>query len=149
MTDRHLGTTLKNLVLAMLNATLILLVLLVWLIGKVTSDLRAVSEDVTGMIQQVQPLRDNGALLLTQLQGLRTDLATLADRPGLLLPEQSDDLSAKASELSGRLDTILAWTAQLPADPRLLLDAAATGAVAELARQAQDWRACEAPATAP
>ncbi|WP_299910213.1 hypothetical protein [uncultured Paracoccus sp.] len=150
MPARRLWPTLRNLILALLNATLILVALCLWLAWRLTSEVHAVTADVAGELAQnlvpVQPLRDEVAALTGEVAGLRADLAAV--REGAALPEAVEQLGVAAEGLQARLAGLAEKTEAVTADPGLLIDRAVAAAAGKLGDEAQELIGCRAAAEA-
>ena len=124
---RRLFDTLRALALALVNATLILLALCLWLGWMVLSDARAVSAGIAANLSLLAPLQ-------TELSGLRADVAGL--RSDLAARRDQTDSTAALAERAGALDTRLSGTAEkvdaLLDDPALLIDRAVDRAVLQI-----------------
>jgi hypothetical protein len=96
---RSLGRTLGSLALAVLNATLILLALCLWLAWHVLSEARAISGALAEGLAQVSPVGSELAGLRAEVAGLRGDLAGLQG--------QGEGVAALGARLAA-LDTRLA-----------------------------------------
>lgn len=98
-----MAKTLKDLFLALLNATLILvalcLVLLVLLTGRIQALSDAFAEHLTVVDPLTQNLRDAGA----EIAALRGDLAALRDRSRDLSPDGMMRIDARAARIETRL----------------------------------------------
>jgi D-arabinose 5-phosphate isomerase GutQ len=77
MADRTVGRSFGNLILALLNATLILTALCLWLSWKAFSAVEGVSGNLENAAEKVVPLRSDVAALTTEIASLR---AAIADR---------------------------------------------------------------------
>lgn len=138
----RLGHVIKNLALAMLNATLILLALCLWLAWKLSAEIDDITDDFASNLIKVQPLRDDIATLTGQVGLLRQDLEQLrgesagaAEAAIARLSERTDQLDAGLTKVNGLFD-------RLSADPEALLDQATRSAVSQLANEAQDMMHC-------
>lgn len=132
MTDlsRRLGRTLSSLVLALLNATLILLALCLWLGCHLLTEARGVAAGLSERAAILQPLQSEVLGLRADVAGLRADLAARqasADPAAgtAALAERLAALDARISATTDRLD-------ELVADPGLMVDRAVDRAVLRL-----------------
>lgn len=139
-------TAIRNLLLAMINATLILLALCLWLAWRLTAEVDAVTDDLTRNLAPVQPLRDEMAQLTDQVSGLRADLASVRDQAGADLPEAVARLGAEADQLQARLAKVSETAQTVAADPGLLIDRAVAAAAASFGDKAQHLLGCTATA---
>ena len=79
MAERSLGRTLWNLVLALLNATLILLALCLWLGWSLFSSVEHITDDMTDVVATIRPLRSEIRDLTTEIGETRSNLAALRE----------------------------------------------------------------------
>lgn len=124
MAERSLGRSLGNLALALLNATLILAALCLWLAWGALSAAEQVSGQIEEAAQTVLPLRTEIVSLTEEIAATRAELAELrsggaADRAGL---EQR--IAGVEAELARLTDAVT----ELGADPEVLIDRAVTSA---------------------
>ena len=75
MADRTVGRSFGNLILALLNATLILTALCLWLSWKAFSAVEGVSSNLENAAEKVVPLRSDVAALATEIASLRVAIA--------------------------------------------------------------------------
>lgn len=103
MTDtsnRSLGRTLGQLALALLNATLILVALCLFLAWRVVSAADDVAANVAQSVIELSPIREEMQGLTSEVADLRTDLAALRDAPGATL---TPELTARVERLDARV----------------------------------------------
>jgi hypothetical protein len=125
--SRNLGRTLWSLVLAVLNATLILLALCLWLGWHVLSEARAISGGLAKGVAQLNPVTAELSGLRAEVAGLRADLAA-AQGQGAGVAALSDRVAALDVRLS-------AAAAQLDAaitDPGPMIDRAVDRAALQI-----------------
>ncbi len=79
MAERSLGRTLWTLVLALLNATLILLALCLWLGWSLFSTVEHITDDVAEITGTIRPLRAEIRDLTSQIGETRSNLAALRE----------------------------------------------------------------------
>ena len=145
MTERRLAPTLRNLVLALLNATLILAALVLWLSWKAADAVHEVTEDVDLALVGLDPVRDDLALLIGEVSGLRADLAALpAAAPGAAATVPPA-LVQRLQALDDRLTEALARVEGLTAEPGALVDLAIGAAAEDLTQAAARLRGCTLP----
>jgi hypothetical protein len=114
MAERSLGRSVGNLVLALLNATLILAALCLWLAWGALSAAERVSGQIEEAAQTVLPLRTEIVSLTEEIAATRAELAEL----------RSDG----AADRAGLEQRIAGVEAELAADPEVLIDRAVTSA---------------------
>ena len=124
MAERSLGRRVGNLVLALLNATLILAALCLWLAWGALSAAERVSGQIEEAAQTVLPLRTEIVSLTEEIAATRAELAELrsdgaADRAGL-----ERRIAGVETELARLTDAVT----ELAADPEVLIDRAVTSA---------------------
>lgn len=143
-------TAIRNLLLALLNATLILVALCLFLGWRLTAEIHAVTGDVaeslTENLAPVQPLRDEVAVLTGEITGLRADLASVRDGAGEAMPEAVERLGAEADRLQARLAALSQKAEAVAADPDKLIGRAVAAAAGRLGDEAQDLIGCKAAA---
>ncbi len=142
-----------KLVLALVNATLILVVLALFLGLRLAGTMERVAEAsvAAAMAQATQftPLRDEIAGLREQISGLRDDLTSL---PG----DTTGDIAERITAVSARLDRIEARLAEVgtdlaptldavSADPGIVVDRAVRTGIEELGRWLAPHRGCTMP----
>ncbi len=143
--------TLKDLFLAMLNATLILvalcLVLGLMLVGRANS----LSDRFSENLRTLTPLRDNIEATGAEIAALRSDIASLRDPSIELPPEALARVEDRMAKMEARLDTIQASTKELRDAPKQMLDQAIAQAADETVTAVARLRGCvptdKAPAT--
>ena len=139
--------TLKNLVLALLNATLILIAVSLFLLWKVTQTADAI---VTGFAQElaiVAPLRDDLQAATAELAALRGDLETLGARSGGISSAALQRLQLRVDALGSDIAGARQSVQELARAPELLVDHAIETASREFSRRAMEIRGCGAPET--
>jgi hypothetical protein len=114
-------------VLALLNATLILLALCLWLAWHVLSEARAISGGLAEGLAQVNPVTSELAGLRAEVAGLRADLAG-AQAQG----EGVAAFSERVAALDGRLSEAAAQIDAAIADPGPLIDRAVDRAALQI-----------------
>ncbi len=97
-----MAKTLKDLLLALLNATLILIALCLFLGWKLASTVEDVTSGLSEKLQVVAPLRDEAQGIREQLSGLRSDLARIQE-DGLV---SNTVVSLRMSNTLDKLETI-------------------------------------------
>jgi hypothetical protein len=141
-TGRTLGRTLWSLFLAMLNATLILVALCLWLGWHVLSETRAIADRLADSLTLLTPIKGEIAGLRSDLSGLRGDLAGLQGQAAgsaalTALGSRLAAMDSRITETGNRIDA-------MTADPGTLIDRA----VDRVALQIKSGiDACTAPGT--
>mgnify|MGYP000609607284 CR=1 FL=1 len=114
--------TILDLFKAMINATLLLLALCLFLGWMLVSSVQDVTAKVTGAIDQVAPVQDRIQDLRVELAGLRSDIVS---RPELAVSDQLNVLDKRLKSLQHEMSELR----QLPED---MIRIAAQTAAAEL-----------------
>jgi hypothetical protein len=120
---RSFGGVLWSLLLAMINATLILVALCLWLGWHVLSETRAITDRVADSIPRLTPVKDEIAGLRAEVTGLRSDLAGLQGQPEGASPVVAG-LGERLDQLEGRLAATGDRIDAMTSDPGALIDRA-------------------------
>ncbi len=140
-----MAKTLKDLMLALLNATLILLALCLFLGWKLAQSVENIRDGFAENLQLVSPLRDQAQGIRDEVAGLREDLATIRDKQGDLDFAVKAKLSAaldRLGELEANLENTQARLAGLVDNPEDLIDYAVTTSTEAAAAQVMRVRGC-------
>lgn len=129
MAERTVGGTAKNLLLALINATLILVIICLWLAWKVLSAAEDVSAQLSQATATVAPVREDITALTEEIAGARADLASLR---GATSVTAAAGLVQRLDRIESQLDTVTGAIAAVQADPDVLIDKAMTRAFDEL-----------------
>jgi hypothetical protein len=124
---RSLGRTLWSLMLAVLNATLILLALCLWLGWNLLSEARAISAGLTAGLYRVTPVTAELSGLRAEVAGLRADLAAVQGQG-----EAVASLSGRVAAIDGRLSEAAAQLDAAITDPGPLIDRAVDRAALQI-----------------
>lgn len=104
-----MGRTAYNLVLALVNATLILVVLCLWLSWNVLSSVRGITRDVAAASQQLTGVSDDVEQLTGEVAALRTELAQLQEGAADASGARLEAVEARLAEIGQKL----AWAETL------------------------------------
>ena len=133
-----MARTLKDLVLALLNATLLLMALCLFLAWKLASTVDGMVATFAQNLELVAPLRDEAAGLRGELQAVRSDLGdALQEKQEQLTAASQERISAILARLEAaeqRLETAQARISDLSEAPEKLIDHAietSTGAITD------------------
>ncbi len=124
-----MAKTLKDLLLALLNATLILLALCLFLGWKLAQSVDQIRVGFAENLQVVAPLRDQAQGIRGELAALRSDLATLGSQGTQLNAVTRQQLNAalrRLGDLEGKLEDTQTRLAGLVEKPEDLIDYAIT-----------------------
>ncbi|MFD0982804.1 hypothetical protein [Tropicimonas aquimaris] len=150
----RLRRTLSDLLLAMLNATLILVALCLFLGLRLAGTVEDVTERLTGNLASVAPLRDGVGEMTEELRALRADLAAVTTQAGEASSERVAALNARLETLDSRLETAQDRFAELGEridsaieDPSALIDRAVRAAADQTAQNLAGMAGCALPAS--
>lgn len=135
-----MAKTLKDLALALLNATLILIALCLFLAWKASDTINGMMTDFASSIEVVKPMREEVQGMTTQLTGLRDDLQALKD--GTADIAAMDRLETQLTAINERADKIGARLDALEGKPQELLDHAIEKGAQQAAATFNDIRGC-------
>lgn len=139
---RRLGTAMGRLVLALINATLILVALCLWLGLRLGSQVHAVTEDVARSLVVVAPLEQRLDGLTDEIAGLRGDLAQVragaAEAPAEALARMQD----RMARIEAAVGAVSDQARQALSDPKALIGHGVTVAFNRLGEEARDLLAC-------
>ncbi|MEX0307521.1 MAG: hypothetical protein AB3N12_09060 [Ruegeria sp.] len=144
-----MAKTLKDLLLALLNATLILLALCLFLGWKLAQSVDQIRDGFAENLQQVVPLREQAQGIRGELTALRSDLATLNSQGTQLdttARQQLNSALQRLSNLEDKLEDTQARLANLADNPEDLIDYAITTSAESITDRLLIIRGCE-PAT--
>lgn len=144
-----MAKTLKDLFLALLNATLILLALCLFLGWKLAQSVDTIRTGFAENLQLVTPLRDQAQGIRGELAALRSDLSAIRTQEGTLNAATQQQLNAalqRLNKLEGGLERTQARLAGLVDNPEDLIDHAITTAVESVTNGLLSVRGC-VPAT--
>lgn len=153
----RLARALRDLALALVNATLILVAACLFLAWQTAATVERVgvrmAEAATEQVARLDPLVDEIAMARSEIAGLRADLAELSHRAedggarvgetlGERLAEAEARLDAVSGDVAGALDAVAA-------DPGLLVDRAVAAGVDRAGLWAAGLRGCTLPVGTP
>ncbi|HKL46839.1 MAG TPA: hypothetical protein VJ906_11440 [Roseovarius sp.] len=124
MADRVVGRLVGNLLLALLNATLILAALCLWFAWSALSTAERVSGQISAAAETVLPMRAEIAGLTEEIAAARADLAARDTTGGANMSA----LEARIAGVEAQLAELTAAVSTLAADPEALIDRAVTSA---------------------
>jgi hypothetical protein len=148
MSERPLWSTLRNLALALLNATLILAALVLWLAWRTADRVHEVTEDFDIALVEVAPLGDGLRALTAEVAGLRADLEALKDAPAEGVAAIGEDLALRLDTLESRIAMATGRVDALLLEPEVLIDRAIDASAEEMKEAVADLRGCTLPTDA-
>ncbi len=140
-----MAKTLKDLLLALLNATLILVALCLFLGWKLASTVDGVTTNLSEKLQVVAPLREEAQGIRGELAALRDELALLQTDGDLIdgINEQRvTTVLDKLDALETKLQTVQTRFADLADSPDMLVDQAVESAADAVADRFVTIRGC-------
>ncbi|WP_226629785.1 hypothetical protein [Alloyangia pacifica] len=142
MRERSLGKTIKTLLLALLNATLILVALCLFLALQLSKRVEQVTDSFARNIVTIDPLRQEIATMTAEVSGLRADLGSLREGGSDMTTEAAQRITARLDTLDTRLDAASQRIERLLDSPEDLVDRAVERAAEELRLGIHDFRNC-------
>jgi hypothetical protein len=139
--DRPLRRTLGNLALALLNATLILVALCLWLGVHLAGTVHAITTDAARSLAGLQPIAEQIRDVAAEVAGLRKDLAARTAQAS------TGALDARVGALETRLGQSLDQLEALTANPTLLVDHAIDRTADRIAEGVNGVLNCARPAS--
>ncbi len=141
---------LRNIALAMLNATLILVALCLFLALRLSDRVDTIMSNATQNLISVAPLREDMQDMTGELAALRGDIATLlgstgemTSSAGQLVTERIGRFDARLNSVDAKVSALRERIASTEIDPGTLLDRAIATASAELAASFAALAGCE------
>ena len=134
--------TLKNLGLAMINATLILIVVALLLAWKVTGAADRIVTDFAQNLVTVEPLRQELKNTNAELAALRGDLQRIRDQSGDLQSASLQRIDDRLTQMQTRLGTARQSLASLSQAPARLVDQAIDTAATRVSKEIREYRQC-------
>lgn len=152
-TSSRLLRALRDLAIAMINATLIL-VLLCLVLGWILLDrVDHIAADFARNIVSVEPLREDVQSMTTEIAGLRADLAEVRENSGEVTSEAAQAITARLESFEGRLATVdgrmdafRARAQSIELDPEALAAQAFKTAADQIVLSLGQLAGCEMPA---
>ena len=147
---RRLGRTLGQLALALLNATLLLIVAALVLSWQLADKVEDVAETTiaaaTEQVERLTPVTDQATSLRGQLAELRADVAKLENLDGSEATASAQAILAKLDDLEGSIlemnATLEPFVEQITAEPGALVDRAVETGFAEAGTWIATLRDC-------
>ena len=137
-----MAKTLKDLVLALLNATLILLALCLFLAWMVFDRANQVADTFADAVQVVTPLRTQTQEIVAQLEGLRGDLDALDKDTSVENVRQLAEIRSELATLNTQLNEVHKRIDDLSDKPSQLLDQTITATADAVAVRLTALRGC-------
>lgn len=141
--------TVKDLLLAMINATLILVALCLFLLWQLSRTGERVVASFAESLQIVEPLEVKVEALRTEVSNLRADLAGISLDSSALTTQTTQRLQSRADALQGELGDINTNLEALANTPDRLLQQALDDVAARVSLHIGTFVSCHAPENVP
>ncbi|MBU3032270.1 hypothetical protein [Paracoccus marinaquae] len=148
MRQRTVGSTIGNLLLALVNATLILVLLCLFVGLQLANRVSSISNEIARNLVSLQPVREEVGDMTAELADLRADLRVALEGGEAFGSEAAQRLTDRLDRLDTRLATAAGQFERLAASPELLVDHAIGRAAQEVTQGISELRGCR-PADAP
>lgn len=145
-TSSRILRALRDLAIAMINATLILVLLCLILGLRLTSRVDDVTTHFAESLVSVEPLREDVRSMTGEIAGLRSDLGAIRENSGELTSETARALTARLDQFESRLDGVRDRLQSVEFDPQVMVDHAIETAANETAAAFGSLVGCELPA---
>lgn len=141
--------TVKNLLVAMINATLILVAICLFFLWRLSDTAERVVASFAQNLQIVQPLETKVDGLRTEVASLRSDLAALSLDSTSLTAPATERLQTRANALQLELEGINSNLARLADTPETLMQSALDDVATRVSGRISTIASCYAPETTP
>ncbi|GAA6178993.1 MULTISPECIES: hypothetical protein [unclassified Shimia] len=138
---------LKDLLLAFINATLILVALCLFLLWQLSGTAERVVASFTENLQIVQPLEEKVVSLQTEVQNLRSDLAAMSLESAALNAPMAQRLQSRADALQDNITAINNSLSDLSTAPDRMMSKAIDEATSRVSAQIGALAACHLPSS--
>ncbi len=139
-TRSRLGRTIGNLLLALLNATLILVALCLYLAWQLAQEVETVAGHVSEKVGQVESLRSEVSSMTAEMAALRADLSKQSVQADSLTLQKMDDLSAKLDRIENGMAETRGKVEAFLDEPNALVDRAVDRTTDNLKEIIADFR---------
>lgn len=140
-----MGKALKDLAIALINATLILVALCLFLAWRLFDTVDGITATFAQNLELVAPLRDDIGGVREELAALRSDLDTLTTTTGTLSSDAARRLEQRVVAMEARMDGVRGRIDGLLEDPGQLVDRAIDTAADEAVESVARLRGCVPP----
>ncbi|MEP2531001.1 hypothetical protein [Shimia sp.] len=139
--------TLKDLLIAMVNATLILVALCLFLLWQLAGKTENIAANFASNLKVVQPVGEEVRGLREDVAGLRADISKLGTGTDQSPTSTRQALDIRLAALNAKLDRIQTTMTKLAETPDRLMTQAIDRSTTQLAQTAYALRGCTAPPT--
>ncbi len=143
-TKSRLGRTIGNLLLALLNATLILVALCLFLGWQLFQEVETVTGHVAKNVTQIQDLKTEVQAMTAEMSALRSELSEQSVQADPLTLQAMQELSAKMDRIDGRVSQAETRLASFVNEPTALIDHAVDQTAGELKELVAAFADCPA-----
>lgn len=144
-TGSRIGRTIGNLLLALINATLILVALCLFLGWQLSRQVETITGNVAQNLTQVEGLRSEVSAMTAEMAALRSELSAQRVQADPMTLQAMQELSAKLDGIDGRLTDARSRIQSFLSEPTALVDRAVDGMGREMKEVAASFGACPAP----
>ncbi|SMP11015.1 hypothetical protein [Shimia sagamensis] len=141
--------TIKDLLIAMINATLILVAICLFFLWRLSATAERVVASFAQNLQIVQPLETKVEDLRSEVANLRSDLAGVSLESSALTAQATERLQTRANALQLELEGINSSLARLADTPETLMQTALDDVATRLSGRIGAVASCYAPETTP
>lgn len=140
-----MGNTVKNLILALINATLILIALCLFLALKLVNTTNRITTDFAQELVKIQPLGLEIQAATTELAGLRGELAQLSGQSAQSRSASLQRVEERVAQLENSLSNVLLSFSDINQAPARLFDYAIDATANRLTQKIKVLKGCTAP----
>ncbi|WP_050602148.1 hypothetical protein [Ruegeria sp. 6PALISEP08] len=142
-----MAKTLKDLLLALLNATLILVALCLFLGWQLASKVESITAEFSETVQAVAPIRDETKGIRTELAALREDLSALSlEAPAGANSQVAQDIRstlARLNSLDKKLQAVQERLINLADEPQVLIAQTIENGADVVSARILEFKGCE------
>ncbi|WP_353471124.1 hypothetical protein PVT71_07200 [Salipiger sp. H15] len=142
MRERSFGKTIKDLLLALLNATLILVALCLFLALQLSHRVEEITGSFARNLVSLDPLRTEIGTMTSEVTGLRDDVRALREGGSEMTTEAARKITARLDALDARLGTAAQRIEVLLDSPEQLVDHAIDRVAEEVKQGLGELRGC-------
>lgn len=144
----RIGRTVFNLLLALVNATLILVAICLYLELRVVQKMDSLTTTFSQNLVTIDPLRESVENLSGEVSDLRADLQNLRETPGKMTAAAEQQLSSRIDQLSAQLTSVKTKFDNVVQNPDVLVDKAVDAGTQAIVQGIADLRGCTLPSDA-
>lgn len=141
----RIGRTVFNLLLALVNATLILLAICLYLELRVVQKMDSLTATFSQNLITIEPLKDSVESLSSEVTELRAELKSLRETPGKMTAAAEQKLSTRLDNLNSQLTAVKTKFNDVVQNPDELVDKAVDAGTQAIVQGIADLRGCTLP----